>query len=195
MSRNEVDDFGLIYVPDAMSKSVAVLDNNKNEILRIGEYGNMDQMGGPGANPEIPLSYFENLTKVNNSVYIADLGNKRVVKVKLGYAVQWDMTTGIVNADVHPTKAGAVVNVHPSPSHGAAGLQFTLPANQKVSVSVYSPDGRLIKRFGDRLFQEGSHQMQWDGRDGKGQKVNAGMYVAQVKIGKEVHRKNVVIVR
>ncbi len=74
-------------------------------------------------------------------------------------------------------------------------IQITMPGKGNVSASIYSLDGRLIKRFGDRLLQAGAHQVQWDGRDGKGNKVNAGMYVVKVKVGLDIYRKNVAIVR
>src|SRR5262249_3243762 len=72
--RFAVDDFGMIYLPDSFSSSVMVLDNNKNEILRMGEYGNPDQQGAGSSrpNPAIPLATPRYVTKVNNSVYISD---------------------------------------------------------------------------------------------------------------------------
>jgi hypothetical protein len=60
---------------------VAVADNNGNEILRFGRYGNADQRG-----PEITFQYFMYVAKVNDSVYISDYGNQRIVRAKLSYA-------------------------------------------------------------------------------------------------------------
>jgi DNA-binding beta-propeller fold protein YncE len=98
--RFSVDDFGMIYLPDQFSSSVMVLDNNKNEILRLGEYGNADQRGkGSGRpNPSIPLATPRFVTKVNNSLYISDPGNRRIVRVKLGHSVLWDSGSGVKKA-------------------------------------------------------------------------------------------------
>jgi hypothetical protein len=95
--RFSVDDFGMIYLPDQFSSSVMVLDNNKNEILRMGEYGNPDQQGAGSSrpNPAIPLATPRFVTKANNSVYISDPGNRRIVRVKMGESVLWDAVSGI----------------------------------------------------------------------------------------------------
>jgi hypothetical protein len=95
-----VDDFGMILVPDALSFSVVVLDNNKNEILRFGEYGNMDQAGAGSSrpNPAIPFCKVGPVVKVNNSVYVSDPGNQRIVKVKLDCAVVWSSDSGVQRA-------------------------------------------------------------------------------------------------
>jgi DNA-binding beta-propeller fold protein YncE len=89
--RFTVDESGMIYLADALSFSVIVLDNNKNEVLRFGEYGNADQQGAGSVRPDPPIPFCKvgPLAKVNNSVYVSDQGSGRIVKVKLGYSVVW----------------------------------------------------------------------------------------------------------
>lgn len=100
--RFAVDDSGMVYVPDALSFSVAVLDNNKNEILRFGEYGTGDETvaGNAKSNQAIPFCKVGAVAKAGNSVYVSDQGSGRIVKVKLGYSVLWSSDSGV-------TKAGA----------------------------------------------------------------------------------------
>jgi hypothetical protein len=94
--RFSVDDFGMTYLPDALSFSVIILDANKNEILRFGDYGNPDQEGTGSRRPvpDIPLAWPMFVTKVNNSVYVSDPGNRRIVKVKLDYSKTWSSDSG-----------------------------------------------------------------------------------------------------
>jgi hypothetical protein len=40
--RFDVDGFGRLYLPDALTFSVSVRDNADNEIVRFGAYGNYD---------------------------------------------------------------------------------------------------------------------------------------------------------
>jgi hypothetical protein len=94
--RFAVDDFGMVYLPDALSFSVAVLDNNKNEILRFGEYGTGDEAAASSAKPNasyIPFCQIGAVAKAGNSVYVRDSG--RIVKVKLGYSVLWSSDSGV----------------------------------------------------------------------------------------------------
>jgi hypothetical protein len=87
----------MTYLPDALSFSVMVLDANKNEIVRFGEYGNPDQEGSGSHRPvpDIPLAWPMFVTKVNNSVYISDPGNLRIVKVRLEYSKLWTSDSGL----------------------------------------------------------------------------------------------------
>ena len=82
-------------VPDARGE--IVLDGNGNLILRVGKYGNVDdgvplvKRGGP-ANPtsiggdEVALFYAPHVAvHTDRRLFIADVGNERIVSVKLGY--------------------------------------------------------------------------------------------------------------
>jgi hypothetical protein len=59
--RFDVDNYGQLYIPNALACSVQVVDSACNVILRFGAYGNRDS-AGPGEDspikaPEIPLAY------------------------------------------------------------------------------------------------------------------------------------------
>src|SRR5262249_30699648 len=43
--RFDVDPYGRLYIPDAITFSVSVRDNAGNEIMRFGAYGNLDCQG------------------------------------------------------------------------------------------------------------------------------------------------------
>jgi hypothetical protein len=93
------DYFARTFAPETQHYSVAVLDSNGNLIMRIGQYGNVDD-GVPLVNDgrvegwkprpiggdEIGLFYPAYLaTQTDRRLYIADPGNMRIVSVKLGY--------------------------------------------------------------------------------------------------------------
>jgi hypothetical protein len=96
-SRAALDLFARSFATELGRSSVAVLDTNGNLILRIGKYGNVDdgvplmKNGGP-ANPrsigsdEVALAAPAYVaTHTDRSLYIADYGNYRILRVKLGY--------------------------------------------------------------------------------------------------------------
>lgn len=85
------------FAPEITHYSVAVLDSNGNLILRIGQYGNIDdgtplvREGGP-KNPtsiggdEVALFHAAYVTSITDKrLFIADAGNSRILSVKLGY--------------------------------------------------------------------------------------------------------------
>lgn len=111
----DVDDFGRVYAPDLGRFRVGVLDANGNDVLSFGAYGNQDFCGhdsyvfdpdtkllrprkvsdpkdlvSPYAQPEIAFAWIMGLAVTDKYAYVADVINKRVLRVKLDYAVEED---------------------------------------------------------------------------------------------------------
>jgi hypothetical protein len=68
------------------------VDNEGNPILRFGAYGNSDSRGsGPDSpikKPEIPLGWPEAVGASDKAVYVADVLNRRIVRLLKTYAAQ-----------------------------------------------------------------------------------------------------------
>ena len=83
--RFEVDDYGRVYIPNALTCSVQVADNEGNEIVRFGSYGNFDdglRAGESTARPgRIPLAYPIAAKASFKYIYVADSANRRAVRV------------------------------------------------------------------------------------------------------------------
>ena len=101
-TRFTLDYFARSFAPEPDRYSVAVLDANGNLMLRIGQYGNVDDgmpladadpraSGGPPnprsiAGDEVALKHAPYVaTHTDRRLFIADRGNARIVGVKLGY--------------------------------------------------------------------------------------------------------------
>jgi hypothetical protein len=100
----DVDGFGRSFFCDAGRFRVGVLDTAGNEIGWIGSYGNQDsgvpreekprQAAGPEPrtlNPEnssIPFAWPQAVAVDDHAVYVGDRLNRRIVRVKLGYAAE-----------------------------------------------------------------------------------------------------------
>jgi hypothetical protein len=86
--RFDVDDYGRVYMPNALTCSVTVVDDSGNEILRFGAYGNRDSEGPRSRvpTPEIPLAYPVAVGVSAKHLYVADSANRRVVRVDPVYA-------------------------------------------------------------------------------------------------------------
>ncbi|MGQ9662272.1 MAG: hypothetical protein ACUVWX_08055 [Kiritimatiellia bacterium] len=79
----EVDDYGRSYCTDQGRFRIVVLDTAGNEILSFGRYGNQDDVG-----PEIAFHWFGGLAVRDRWIYIADIGNRRVLRIRKIYAVE-----------------------------------------------------------------------------------------------------------
>jgi hypothetical protein len=96
-SRFCLDYFNRCFAPEPLGYSVAVLDSSGSLILRVGRYGNADD-GQPlvaGRGPakgrsiggdEVALMHAQMLAvESDRRLFISDLGNARIVSVKLDY--------------------------------------------------------------------------------------------------------------
>jgi hypothetical protein len=81
--RFDVDDFGRLYIPNAVTFSVSVRDNAGNEILSFGSYGNFDSAG-----PGLPLGWPVAAGASDRAVYVGDALNHRVVRADKVYALE-----------------------------------------------------------------------------------------------------------
>jgi sugar lactone lactonase YvrE len=90
VARCAVDGFGRVFMPDATTCSVRVVDTAANPIIRFGEYGNMDSQG-PGSaipEPEIPFAWPMYAAVSDEAVYVSDMINRRIVRVRLDCAAE-----------------------------------------------------------------------------------------------------------
>ena len=95
-ARFALDDFGRSFAPEVDHFTVAVLDSAGNLILRVGQYGNVDD-GQPlvedervksrsiGGDETALFHAAYVATHTDRRLFIADAGNARIVSVKLDY--------------------------------------------------------------------------------------------------------------
>jgi len=90
-------------------------------------------------------------------------------------------TTGVAPGDA-ATGASFELRGSPNPFIERVTLSFASPAGIAASVRIYSASGRLIRRLMPASSAEaGRRQLTWDGRDGRGRPVGAGIYFARVE--------------
>jgi hypothetical protein len=89
VSRFDLDSYGRLALPNAVSTSVSIVDNAGNPICEIGRYGNFDSQyvqpdakdGKPlVATPEIPMCWPTGAGFTEKAVYVCDTYNRRVVR-------------------------------------------------------------------------------------------------------------------
>jgi hypothetical protein len=87
-----------------------------------------------------------------------------------------------VNAPSLVDAAGGVPGVTflaqsaPNPSAASTTIAFGLPRPGTITLDVFDPRGRLVKRLAQGPHGAGVHRTSWDGRDASGTRVSAGVY-------------------
>ena len=75
--------------------------------------------------------------------------------------------------------AMAFRQAQPNPFGRSTDLVFFLAAPGELRVDLFDVQGRRIRTFERRGLAAGEHVLSWDGRDGAGHRVGAGVYVAR----------------
>ena len=64
---------------------------------------------------------------------------------------------------------------YPNPFNATTRLQYQLPENARVSLTIYSLNGSLVKTLVNGYQREGVYEMEWNGRDQSGAMVSTGV--------------------
>jgi len=65
----------------------------------------------------------------------------------------------------------------PNPFRGSTRIGFDLPVSQHVALEVLDLQGRVVRTLVRGERPAGSYVAEWDGRDGQGRQVGAGVYI------------------
>ena len=71
----------------------------------------------------------------------------------------------------------------PNPSRAGARMAFTLPGAAHANLRVLDLAGRVVRTLAEGEFAAGRHERAWDGLDGSGVAVSAGIYFVTLDAG------------
>jgi hypothetical protein len=83
----------------------------------------------------------------------------------------------------------------PNPFNPTTSISFTLPAAQRVTLSVFDVNGRLVRTLVDNDLLGGFKQYQWDGTDAAGVEASSGVYFYRLTAGKRTLTRKMVLLK
>ena len=95
--RFDLDRYGRLYMPNAITNSVRIVDNAGNQVLEFGKYGNFDSQYVPAdsedgkplvSTPAIPLTWPTGAGVSEKAIYVLDTYSRRVVRIIRTYAAE-----------------------------------------------------------------------------------------------------------
>ncbi|MBL8027240.1 MAG: T9SS type A sorting domain-containing protein [Fibrobacteres bacterium] len=181
--RFDVDNYGRLFLPNAITSQITITDNEGNALLRIGKYGNSDD---PASGSNIPLSWPTSVAASEDYIYIADFGGNRIVRAKMVYVIDNypEITKqGGVTTEDNLSEIAAPVKLQPNPFNPSTNISFMLTGKSRVRVEVYDAVGRVVNTIASDIMEKGSHSVQWNGRDSNGHVVSAGVYYIRLIAG------------
>jgi hypothetical protein len=88
--------------------------------------------------------------------------------------------TGVASGDVPPARDELTQNA-PNPFNPSTVIPFALSRDGRVRLRVYDAGGRLVRSLLDDRRPAGRHAELWNGRDGAGRSVAAGVYFCRLE--------------
>ncbi len=109
------------------------------------------------------------------------VGGERYYYHALAYdgPVAQSIALGIIDVET-PAWRDRFVGAYPNPFNPSTTLVFESARRARLSLSIYAPDGRLLRRLLDETLAAGRHELVWDGRDGAGRPLASGLYLAHL---------------
>ncbi len=102
----------------------------------------------------------------------------------------------VTTRDLEPPRALWLAPCAPNPARHATAVRYGLPRVADVRLTLYSPDGRLVRTVVENAGQAaGYHVATWDGRDDRGHAVAAGVYLVRLESGRQQRTEKVLWVR
>ena len=82
---------------------------------------------------------------------------------------------------VTPARPAALHANYPNPFNPTTKFSFTLLYADQVELTVFDPQGRLVRTLIDGLVPAGDTSVTWDGRDDAGQALPSGVYLYRLR--------------
>jgi hypothetical protein len=177
-----VDYVAFVSRADASTWSAAVVAPDSAEIAyggsRLPELTDLDgsfAVLGPGAKLTVAFPFSPpELERVRSVVFVVD-----------GYYVlpaEHEFSTAGGNQSI----IDYVDRNRPNPFNPTTHIVFGLNRGYRVSLDIYSAQGRLVRRLYDGPLESGPHEFVWDGRTSSGEAVVSGVYFYRLRAGSEV---------
>ena len=83
----------------------------------------------------------------------------------------------------------------PNPFNPSTTISFSLPESHFTSLCIYNISGQKIRELVTGTMTEGTHTVQWDGKDDSGRTVSSGIYIARLTAGKLSTSKSMLLVK
>ncbi len=105
-----------------------------------------------------------------------------------------EVSTSVQMQEEHP-QISALYSNYPNPFNPITLIGYKLSNTGNVQLTIYNLLGEQIKTLVNERQSAGIYQVQWDGRDNKGEPVSNGVYLYRLKAGSFIQMRKMVLSR
>tara|TARA_B100000586_G_C19750585_1_gene277749 strand:- start:36 stop:323 length:288 start_codon:yes stop_codon:yes gene_type:complete len=89
----------------------------------------------------------------------------------------------------------SLYNAYPNPFNPVTTLQYDLPEDALVNITIYDMMGRVVKTMLNSQQNAGFKSVRWNATNNAGQPVSAGLYLYTIQAGKFRQTKKMVLLK
>ncbi|MBL8026723.1 MAG: T9SS type A sorting domain-containing protein, partial [Fibrobacteres bacterium] len=174
----DIDSYDRLCVPSAVTQEVRIADNNGNEIVKFGNYGNWDENGA-----SFPMAFPTGVAATDDYIYVSDLVNGRLLRIKKNFAAD-NMPGFTTGADKKAVLSTSITTtIAPNPFTQTAIISFNGLANTNATAAIYNAAGVKIKTLFAGITLNGALKLAWDGKNETGNSAAEGVYFIKLVQG------------
>jgi hypothetical protein len=102
-------------------------------------------------------------------------------------------TTAVEETSAGPARVGLIERNVPNPFTSGTEIAYTLPSAARHRLAVYDVLGRQVVLLTEGVQPAGRHRRYWDGRDGQGHRLPAGIYFLRLDLAGRVESRKMVL--
>lgn len=71
---------------------------------------------------------------------------------------------------------------YPNPFNPSTRIRFSLTGRSNVNIEIYSITGQVIKSLTAKSYEQGTYEIEWDGKNMNGKDAASGMYIYKMTV-------------
>lgn len=84
---------------------------------------------------------------------------------------------------------------YPNPFNSSTKIDFDIPKNGLVTLSIYNPLGKEVTRLIDGFRNAGGYSLEWNGNNKNGDTLPSGVYFVCIVSDGEIHYRKVTLIK
>ena len=159
-------------------------------LLEIKPDGSFEQYTAASSNGMLPSDHLQDL-EIHCGVIWATTTDAGIVRL----AGPIGATTAVENDDALAPQGFGLYANYPNPFNPVTEIRYDVKQTEAVEITVYDLRGRRIKVLKEGLTTAGTHAVKWDATDENGNTVPSGVYLYQLRAGKRVISRKMMLLK
>ena len=85
--------------------------------------------------------------------------------------------------------------VFPNPFTTTLTINYQADSNSPITINIYNSEGLKVKTIENKDVSGGNYSVSWDGTDADGEKVDHGVYLVQLIVGKHIENARILYLK